>query len=194
MTTTIHLTEPDASRTMDKTLRIVMADDDRNDQLLMVMAADEAGYPLEFRFVDDGSELLTMLSSTANLDELPDAIVLDLRMPVLDGHRTLDRLQAHPVLWQIPVVIFTTSSRSQDMCLSRDLGAREFETKPSDFGGMVSFVHRLAAIATGRLPYLDEDGHLGDTQLRRSLNGPDLVGDVDDLLIEEIDLTDQNDW
>jgi CheY-like chemotaxis protein len=193
MTATVHLTSPLATSTLDKTLRIVMADDDRNDQLLTVMAAEEAGHPLEFTFVDDGSDLLQMLSGASTLDELPDAIVLDLRMPVLDGHRTLDRLQAHPVLWQIPVIIFTTSSRNHDRSMSRDLGAREFETKPSDFAGMVAFVHRVAIVAAGRLPYRDEDGDLEKAPFRRSLTGPDLASDVDDILIEELDLLDEID-
>jgi CheY-like chemotaxis protein len=186
---TLHVTTPAVPRAFDKPLNIVMADDDRNDQLLMVMAAEETGQPLEFRFVDDGSELLMLLSGISRLDDLPDAIVLDLRMPVLDGHRTLDRLQSHPVFWQIPVVVFSTSSRHQDMCMSRDLGARDFETKPSDFGGMVSFVHRLSQIALERLPFRDDEGALHSARTRRSLLGPDLGSDLEDLLIEEIDLS-----
>ncbi|MEM9565230.1 MAG: response regulator [Actinomycetota bacterium] len=175
---------------LDRKLRIVMADDDRNDQMLMVMATDEARAPIELSFVDDGAELLNRLSMIGTLDDLPDAIVLDLRMPRLDGHRTLDRLQAHPVLWQIPVVVFSTSHRYVDIRLSHDLGARDFETKPDSFSGMIDFVTRLAVIVAQRQPYEDPAGALGDPRCQRALLGPDLVSDMDDLLLEDLDLLD----
>ncbi len=175
---------------LDRKLRVVMADDDRNDQMLMVMATDEARAPIELSFVDDGAELLHRLSVIGSLEDLPDAIILDLRMPRLDGHRTLDRLQAHPVLWQIPVVMFSSSHRYGDMCLSHDLGARDFETKPSSFSGMIDFVTRLAVIVAQRQPYEDPAGSLVDPRFQRALLGPDLVSDMDDLLFEDLDLLD----
>ncbi len=174
--------------TNDRALKIVMADDDRNDQLLTVMAAEEAGHPIDFRFVDDGSDLMMMLSLINDLEDLPDLIVLDLRMPRLDGHRTLDRLQAHPVFWQIPVLVFSTSSRQADATLSLDLGARRFETKPPDFGGMVNFIHRLVKVASERQPYEDHDHLLSDGRSNAVLLGPDLTSDLEDFLLEELDL------
>lgn len=188
MTAVMHETSVVQTTAQERRLRIVMADDDRNDQLLMVMAAEESGRSLEFSFVDDGTDLLLLLADLQTVDDLPDAIVLDLRMPRLDGHRTLDRLQAHSVFWQIPVVIFTTSHRQADQSLSLDLGARDFATKPSDFSGMISFVHRLAKVATDRLPFEDPDGALGAARRRGTLLGPDLVGDLEELFLEDIDL------
>lgn len=176
----------------DQVLKVVMADDDRNDQLLTVMAAEEAGHPIDFRFVDDGSDLMMMLSLINRLEDLPDLIILDLRMPRLDGHRTLDRLQAHPVLWQVPVMVFSTSSRQADVNLSLDLGARRFETKPADFTGMVAFIHRLVSIARERLPYEDHDGLLSDGTTHDALLGPDLTADMEDFFLEELDIPRQD--
>lgn len=189
MTTTMHLTSNTKPETEDRILNIVMADDDRNDQLLMVMAAEEVGHPIHFRFADDGSDLMIMLSAITSAKDLPDLIVLDLRMPRMDGHRTLDRLQAHSVFWQIPVIVFSTSTRHRDMTLSLDLGARGFETKPSDFSGMVSFVNRIAEIAGDRLPYDISADALGSIGSQISLLGPDLGADIEDFFLEEIDLT-----
>ncbi len=172
----------------DRALKVVMADDDRNDQLLTVMAAEEASHPIDFQFVDDGSDLMIMLSLINDLEELPDLIVLDLRMPRMDGHRTLDRLQAHPVFWQIPVLVFSTSSRQADMTLSLDLSARRFETKPPDFSGMVKFIHRLVKVASERQPYEDHDCLLSDGSSTAVLLGPDLTSDLEDFLLEELDL------
>lgn len=186
---TMHMTSTVIPVRTDRALNVIMADDDRNDQLLMVMAAEEAGHPIQFRFVDDGTDLMVLLSGVTDLDDLPDAIVLDLRMPRLDGHRTLDRLQAHPVFWQIPVIVFSTSTRHKDMSLSLDLGARDFETKPSDFSGMVSFVHRLYAVGSDRLQFEDPSGALRTGGATFPLLGPDLGGDIEDFFLEEIDLT-----
>lgn len=121
-------------------LEIVMADDDENDQLLMVLAAEEAGIKAHFTFVDDGLKLIDHLKRLHASNRLPNLIVLDLRMPMLDGHGALDELQAHPDLWQIPVVVFTSSTRRSDVERSLEAGARWFETKPSVFSQLVDVV------------------------------------------------------
>ena len=120
-----------------------MADDDRNEQLLMVLAAEEADVNAELTFVDDGAQLLIHLNSRLESKQLPDLILLDLRMPVLDGHRTLRQLQAHPVLWQIPVVTFSSSTRGEDRDRSLSAGARWFVSKPSEYSEMVAFINGL---------------------------------------------------
>lgn len=121
-------------------LNIVMADDDRDDQLLVMLAAEEAGLNASFTFLDNGVELMSYLDQRVDVADLPNLIVLDLRMPVLDGHRTLGALQRHPDLWNIPVVIFTSSTRHSDKFKSLEGGARWFETKPSEFKELVSVV------------------------------------------------------
>lgn len=128
--------------------RVWMADDDYNDHLFMLMAAEEAGLDADFRFLDDGAQLMLALTSITDPADLPDIIVLDLRMPRLDGHGTLKSLQEHPELWQIPVVVYTSSTRPVDQTTSFDRGARWFETKPSRFPDMVAFARRLAQYAS----------------------------------------------
>ncbi len=120
-----------------------MADDDRNDQLLTLMAADQANLDADFTFVDDGLELLTRLNRYGTEQTLPHLILLDLHMPKLAGHHTLTQLQAHPILWRIPVIVFSSSTRRQDIEQSIDNGARWFETKPSDFNELVTFLKTL---------------------------------------------------
>ena len=137
---------------LGRRLRIIMADDDHNDHLLMTMAADTAGLDVEFIFHDDGSMLLHRLDKLVGLDALPDLILLDLRMPGLDGHRTLEALPAHPTLWQIPVVVFSTSTRRSDETQAYANGAHWFVTKPSNFDGLVEFARTLPSRAN-TIPY-----------------------------------------
>lgn len=124
-------------------LRIVMADDDQNDHLLMSMAAEAAGLEADFVFHDDGGLLLYRLERMIGTADLPDLIILDLRMPGINGHRTLEALQEHAVLSQIPVVVFSTSTRRADETKAYASGAHWFVTKPSTFDGMVEFASTL---------------------------------------------------
>lgn len=159
---------------------ILMADDDRNEQLLTVLAAEEANVNAEFTFVDDGAQLLIYLNQRVATGALPGLILLDLRMPILDGHRTIRQLQAHPVLWQIPVIAFSSSTREEDRQRSIDAGAQWFETKPSDYGEMVKFIESLPDRAFAGTY------DLGDLEI--DLSGS-LDSNLDDLDNLDIDLT-----
>lgn len=137
----------------------MMADDSRNEHLLMLMAAEEASVPMEFQFVDDGSALLDHLSQTRSATELPDLVVLDLRMPIMDGHSTLLSMKADPALWQVPVVVFTTSTSNTDVQRSLDYGAAFVRVKPSGFIPMMDFVRELHHLCvTDEAPATAEHG------------------------------------
>ena len=140
-------TEVENSTELDEEpVRIVMVDDDPSEHVLMRAAALEANIASHFTFFEDGADALLHLIG-APVEDLPDVIVLDLRMPGLDGHSTLDELQADPVLWQVPVVVFTSSPRPSDIKTSIDRGAVSYVVKPSDFDTMVHNVTDLCDLA-----------------------------------------------
>ncbi len=163
----------------DLTLRVMMADDDPQEHLLMSMAADRSAVPLNLEFVRDGAELLLALSSIERLDDLPNVIILDLRMPRFDGQRTLAELQAHPVFWQIPVVVFTTSSRPSDEAGCYRGGARWFQIKPSSFSEMDSFISTLERFAADPWTYQA----CGTLDL--SIFNADFAADIEDSLLSD---------
>jgi two-component system response regulator len=129
------------------TLDVIVCDDDHDDQMLVSMAAQEQRAGIDLSFVDTGMELMAELQKRIEQTRLPDLVVLDLRMPVMDGHDVLERMRTDPVLWQIPVVVFTSSASVRDLQRSYARGAIWYETKPSDFGELVEFVARLPRYA-----------------------------------------------
>ena len=137
-------------------LRILMADDNPQEHELMSIAAESLETPLNFDFVPSGQQLLTELYVPATLAELPNAIILDLRMPGFDGLRTLAELQHHPMFWQIPVVVHTSSTRRKDRELSYNSGAVLFENKPHTMSEMQAFLQRVVDVAKPTSQYIGE--------------------------------------
>jgi two-component system response regulator len=148
---TIKIDALASNDTNHETMRIVMADDDRNEHLLMALAAGDAKRTIQIDFVDDGAQLLDELAHTKP-HALPNAIILDLRMPRMDGTAALKELQHTAALRHIPVVVFTTSARIEDERSCYELGAFHFETKPGTFSGLVQFFDRISEIATTAFP------------------------------------------
>lgn len=147
----------DAPSTPSCPLRIAVVDGDRSDHLLMSMAADSAALDASLAFFGNSIELLQQLEQSIELRALPDLILLEWRVPGFTGQRTLDILQAHDVLWQIPVVVFTRSSRRIDRTRALASGARSFEVKPQQFSGMVDFARTLPGRANSSAYTLPDD-------------------------------------
>jgi CheY-like chemotaxis protein len=130
-----------------KTLTILMADDDRDDCLLVKEAFAEARIINDLRFVHDGKELLEYLLHQGRFKEAapprPGLILLDLNMPLMDGRQALKKIKGDPDLRSIPVVILTTSREDQDILRTYDLGANSYITKPVTFEGLVAVMKEL---------------------------------------------------
>ena len=125
--------------------RIIVAEDDPHDQMLFGMAAEDSGLEIDFDFVSAGDELIRELERRARLGALPDVLVLDMKMPRLDGHEVLDVLAERPELRPSRVGVFSTSHRQQDIDRSRAKGAAWHEVKPSRYEDLVGFVERIVA-------------------------------------------------
>lgn len=103
--------------------RVLVVDDHEMLRTGLTMALSAAGYSVES--AADGRAALAAVSETR-----PDLVVLDLRMPVMDGYATLARLQADPATADIPVVIATAADDARTDTLAA--GACAFVTKPID--------------------------------------------------------------
>jgi CheY-like chemotaxis protein len=82
-------------------------------------------------------EVITATNGKEGLEkatnEKPDLILLDIRMPVMDGYGMLERLKNRPDLKDIPVIMFTAYSDARDIAKAADLGIVDYVTKPFDF-------------------------------------------------------------
>ncbi|HEX7150236.1 MAG TPA: response regulator [Thermoanaerobaculia bacterium] len=127
---------------------ILLADDDEEDRMLAAGALEESRVVNDFRFVEDGEELLDYLYRRGRFAEpgaapTPGLILLDLNMPRKDGREALREIKADPELRRIPVVVLTTSKAEEDIYRTYDLGANSFITKPVSFDGLVAVMRDI---------------------------------------------------
>lgn len=113
-----------------------MADDDVDDQYLVRRAIEDIQIKHVLTTVNNGNQLLEHLQKQQNEKTLPDCILLDLNMPLLDGFQALSRIKADKSFSVIPVFILSTSRSSSDRELSLKLGAADFFVKPTQFGDL----------------------------------------------------------
>ncbi|MEM8965881.1 MAG: response regulator [Bacteroidota bacterium] len=135
------------SKSMIKTITILMADDDPDDRILTKDAFEENGLANDLHFVEDGEELMDYLHqrekfSADNAPE-PGLILLDLNMPRKDGREALAEIKSHPTFKHIPVIVLTTSKAEEDIFKTYDLGVSSFITKPVTFEGLVKVTRTI---------------------------------------------------
>jgi CheY-like chemotaxis protein len=132
----------------EKSITILMAEDDEDDRLMTKEALRKARLANDLRFVVDGVDLMDYLhrrgkyADPANSPR-PGLILLDLNMPRKDGREALKEIKSDPKLRQIPIVVLTTSKTEEDIYRSYDLGVNSYITKPVSFEGLVDIVITL---------------------------------------------------
>ena len=132
----------------NKSMVILMADDDADDRLLAKDALTECHLSGEVHFVEDGEDLLDYLQHRGKYTggtsaPTPSLILLDLNMPKKDGREALREIKSNPDLRKIPVVVLTTSKADTDIAQIYDLGANSFISKPVAFDALVNVMRAL---------------------------------------------------
>lgn len=128
-----------------KTVNILVAEDDPDDQMLTREAFDESQLQHKLFFVEDGEALMDFLCrrgkfADPQLAPRPSFILLDLNMPKKDGREALIEIRANDALRQIPVIVLTTSKSVEDVQQLYELGVNSFITKPVTFNGLVNTI------------------------------------------------------
>lgn len=127
--------------------RILLVEDDPNDVELTLAALGQNGVTNEVVVVRDGEEALDYLfrrgEYVAREPGNPVAVLLDLKLPKVDGLEVLRRVKAEPRLKAIPVVMLTSSHEERDMIESYEIGVNAYVVKPVDFEEFFSAVRQV---------------------------------------------------
>ena len=137
-----------------KSKRLLIVEDNPDDELLTRRAIEKFSGFSEIDVANDGVEACEYLSIDLGLPStdksikeprpLPDLILLDLKMPRLNGHEFLKQIRSTPATAHIPVVILTTSSEEKDIAISYELGANSFLRKPVNFVDFGKSIEQLS--------------------------------------------------
>jgi CheY-like chemotaxis protein len=127
---------------------ILLVEDNPDDEDLALRAFGKSSIRSEVVVARDGVEALDYVFGTgayAGRDTRfqPQVILLDLKLPKLDGLEVLQRLRADDRGKRVPVVVLTSSSEERDMVASYDLGANSYIVKPVDFAQFAEVVRQL---------------------------------------------------
>lgn len=126
-------------KTLSRNKSIFAADDFAGEQILIREAFRKNGVPNPIYFFGNGQELLAALEALlarGEREDLPCLILMDIRMPVMDGWEAMGRIKGTPPLGKIPVVMLTNSASPEDREKSFQLGAAGYITKPSNLEGL----------------------------------------------------------
>ena len=119
---------------------ILLVEDNPDDERLTIRALRRGNLINEILIARNGEEALSLLF---NLDQLPCVVLLDLKLPKVDGLEVLRRIRASEQTRLLPVVVLTSSSEDRDIVESYNLGANSYVQKPVDFSQFTDSVRQL---------------------------------------------------
>jgi CheY-like chemotaxis protein len=133
---------------MKKPAHILLVEDNRMDIELTLDAFKEARIANTIHVAQNGQEGLDYLFGNGKYADrqqypLPHLILLDLKMPRVDGFEVLRQVKAAPLIKRIPVVILTSSKEEGDRALSYDIGANSYLVKPVSFEGFAEIIRHI---------------------------------------------------
>jgi two-component system response regulator len=129
-------------------VEILLIEDNPNDLALTMRAFRKNNLANHIHVVRDGAEALEFIFCTGayanrNIENGPKVILLDLKLPLVDGLEVLRRIKADPRTQRIPVVVLTSSREERDIVESYQLGVNSYIVKPVDFEQFTASVRTL---------------------------------------------------
>ena len=127
---------------------ILLVEDNEDDEILTLQALKENNINNEVVVVRNGAEALDYLFGTGlfkgrDVSNLPQLILLDLKLPKIDGLQVLEKIRTSESTKLLPVIILTSSKEEHDMVKSYSLGANSYIRKPVDFNQFLECVKQL---------------------------------------------------
>ena len=117
---------------------IILAEDDVDDQNIFQIALQEVDPDIKLDFVANGKELTTLLQNFK-----PDLLFLDLEMPYKNGLECLLEIRENPVLTNLPVVVFSSTTKPSNIQTAYEIGAHLFFIKPPVYQDYLSSIRAI---------------------------------------------------
>ncbi|AMV31385.1 Response regulator rcp1 [Pirellula sp. SH-Sr6A] len=124
---------------------ILLVEDNPDDEELALLAFRKSKLANEVIVVRDGEEALLYLlgDGVSEPKILPQVVLLDLKLPKIDGHEVLKRIRSDTRTQRLPIVILTSSREDEDVVRGYNLGANSYVRKPVDFDGFIEAIRQL---------------------------------------------------
>ena len=127
---------------------ILLVEDNPRDEALTLRALKKSNVVNDVVVARDGVEALDYLFGTGahadrDASDMPQLVLLDLKLPKVDGLQVLRRMREDERTRRLPVVVFTSSSEEQDLISSYNLGANSYVRKPVDFEQFLEAARQL---------------------------------------------------
>jgi two-component system, response regulator len=150
---------------LENIVEILLVEDNPNDVRLTLHALRRYNLTNNIHVVRDGAEALDFLFCTGayaqrNITQAPKVILLDLKLPLVNGLEVLQRIKVDPRTSMIPVVVLTSSREERDIVESYRLGVNSYITKPVDFEQFTEAVRSLGMywVLLNQPPVLTDGG------------------------------------
>jgi two-component system, response regulator len=129
-------------------IEILLVEDDQDDRYMTLRALRKANLANHIQVARDGAEALEFIFcqgvyAERHIDNGPKVVLLDLKLPKVDGMEVLKRIKSDPRTMNIPVVMLTSSDEQKDVIESYNLGVNSYIVKPVNFEGLAAAVQGL---------------------------------------------------
>jgi two-component system, response regulator len=133
---------------MDQTVEILLIEDNPHEAQLVIRALKKINLTNKLLHLDDGAEAISFIFALdkyadRNIEDHPKLILLDLKLPKVDGLEILQRIKSDDRTKTIPVIVLTSSREEQDIVSSYKLGVNSYIVKPVNFDSFSKAVTEL---------------------------------------------------
>jgi CheY-like chemotaxis protein len=132
----------------DCLIRVLLVEDDPNDVVLTLAAFAELGLGDHVAVVNNGEQALDYLHARQAFSNRPPGypalVLLDVKLPLLDGFEVLQHIRSDPATRYLPVVVLTASNQERDRQRAYELGANGYVVKTIDFAADTAALHAIA--------------------------------------------------